>query len=157
MSYGVRTMVDRVDVKLGWSCNNRCRFCVQGEKRTRYKDRTTGEALSLLAEARKAADEVVLTGGEVTLRRDLPELVRHATKLDFRIIQIQTTFRDTLIRISALPIAGAFTLWTRSACLVALHPKPITKDFAHLCSGADFRPLLVVTSRKKLMRIAVVG
>jgi MoaA/NifB/PqqE/SkfB family radical SAM enzyme len=86
-------MVDRVDVKLGWSCNNRCRFCVQGDKRSRYADRTTAEALSLLDQARESADEVVLTGGEVTLRRDLPDLVRHAAGLGFRIIQLQTNGR----------------------------------------------------------------
>lgn len=86
-------MVDRVDVKLGWSCNNRCRFCVQGNKRDRYKDRPTDEALALLEEARESADEVVLTGGEVTLRRDLPELVRRASELGFRVIQVQTNGR----------------------------------------------------------------
>lgn len=86
-------MVDRVDVKLGWSCNNRCRFCVQGEKRYKYKDRTTTEALTLLEEARSSADEVVLTGGEVTLRRDLPTLVERAHELGFRVIQIQTNGR----------------------------------------------------------------
>lgn len=86
-------MVDRVDVKFGWSCNNRCRFCVQGDKRRRFADRTTAEARRLLEEARAAADEVVLTGGEVTLRADLPELARHAGELGFRIIQIQTNGR----------------------------------------------------------------
>jgi MoaA/NifB/PqqE/SkfB family radical SAM enzyme len=86
-------MVDRVDVKLGWSCNNRCRFCVQGRKRERFVDRGTAEALRLLDEARAAADEVVLTGGEVTLRADLPELVRHAAALGFRVIQVQTNGR----------------------------------------------------------------
>lgn len=86
-------MVDRVDVKLGWSCNNRCRFCVQGDKRFRFADRTTDEALKLLEEARVSADEVVLTGGEVTLRPDLPLLVRRAQDLGFRLIQIQTNGR----------------------------------------------------------------
>ena len=83
-------MVDRVDVKLGWSCNNRCRFCVQGRKRDRHPDRTTAEALGLLERAREAADEVVLTGGEVTLRSDLPELVRASRRLGFRVVQVQT-------------------------------------------------------------------
>jgi hypothetical protein len=86
-------MVDRVDVKLGWSCNNRCRFCVQGDKRRRFADRTTAEARALLDEARAAADEVVLTGGEATLRADLPELVRHARALGFRLVQLQTNGR----------------------------------------------------------------
>lgn len=86
-------MVDRVDVKLGWSCNNRCRFCVQGDKRRRYADRSTAEALTLLEEARASADEVVLTGGEVTIREDLVELARGASRLRFRVIQVQTNGR----------------------------------------------------------------
>lgn len=86
-------MVDRVDVKLGWSCNNRCLFCVQGEKRKKYKDRTTKDALKLVEEARDSADEVVFTGGEVTLRSDLPEIVAHAKKMGFSLIQIQTNGR----------------------------------------------------------------
>jgi len=86
-------MVDRVDVKLGWSCNNLCRFCVQGDKRRRLVDRTTGEALALLEQARASADELVLTGGEVTLRADLPELVAAARALGFSVIQLQTNGR----------------------------------------------------------------
>jgi len=35
----------------------------------------------------------VLTGGEVTIRRDLPELVAHAHALGFRVIQLQTNGR----------------------------------------------------------------
>jgi len=86
-------MVDRVDVKLGWSCNNRCRFCVQGDKRQRFADRATEDAKRLLDEAREAADELVLTGGEVTLREDLIDLVRHARSLGFHVIQVQTNGR----------------------------------------------------------------
>lgn len=86
--------MSRVDLKLGFSCNNDCRFCVQGqEKRARYPDRGTAEVRALLEEARRHADELVLTGGEVTIRPDLPEVVAHARKLGFRVIQLQTNGR----------------------------------------------------------------
>jgi len=84
---------DRVDVKLGFSCNNRCRFCVQGNKRSRYGNLSTAEAMQRIESARARADAVVLTGGEVTIRRDLVRLVAHARSLGFRTIQIQTNGR----------------------------------------------------------------
>ncbi len=83
----------RVDVKLGFSCNNRCRFCVQGDKRRRFRDLTTEQAKARLEEARRHSDAVVLTGGEVTIRPDIVELVAHARRLGFRTIQIQTNGR----------------------------------------------------------------
>lgn len=86
--------MQRVDVKLGFSCNNACRFCVQGPaKRARYGDKSTDEVKRILDEARAGCDEVVLTGGEVTVRKDLPEIVEHAAALGFRVIQLQTNGR----------------------------------------------------------------
>ena len=34
-------MSKRVDVKVGFSCNNYCKFCVQGDKRDRFEDKST--------------------------------------------------------------------------------------------------------------------
>lgn len=84
---------DRIDLKLGFSCNNRCRFCVQGDKRHRVGDLDTATLRQRLEDGRAYADGVVFTGGEVTVRRDLPELVAHARELGYRIIQIQTNGR----------------------------------------------------------------
>jgi len=83
----------RVDIKTGFSCNNRCLFCVQGEKRHEYGDKSFDELLSVLDEAREYADQIVFTGGEVTIRKDLPDLVRHARDIGFSLIQIQTNGR----------------------------------------------------------------
>jgi MoaA/NifB/PqqE/SkfB family radical SAM enzyme len=82
--------MERVDVKLSFSCNNRCRFCVQGDKRHRFADRTTREAKALLREARRRADELVFTGGEPSIRPDFLELVAEARRLGFRVVQLQT-------------------------------------------------------------------
>jgi MoaA/NifB/PqqE/SkfB family radical SAM enzyme len=83
----------RVDLKLGFACNNRCRFCVQGDKRSRYPELSTQEAKKRLAAARSHSDEVVFTGGEVTIRKDLVDLVAYAKELGFRLIQIQSNGR----------------------------------------------------------------
>jgi MoaA/NifB/PqqE/SkfB family radical SAM enzyme len=82
--------VERVDVKVSFSCNNRCRFCVQGDKRSRFADRTTSEAKRLLRKARRRADSIVFTGGEPSLRKDFLELVRESRRIGFRQVQLQT-------------------------------------------------------------------
>lgn len=86
-------MIERVDIKTGWLCNNHCLFCVQGNKRQIYGNKTTEEVKYLLKEARKDTDSVVFTGGEVTIRKDLLQLVSYAKSLGFRVIQIQTNGR----------------------------------------------------------------
>lgn len=82
--------MERVDVKLSFSCNNHCRFCVQGDKRLHYPDRSPAEARKILREARRRADSIVFTGGEPSLRRDFLDLVRYARKLGYRVVQLQT-------------------------------------------------------------------
>ena len=82
--------MERVDVKLSFSCNNRCRFCVQGNKRERFQDRSTAEAKRLLREARQRADAIVFTGGEPSVRPDFLELVAEARSLGYKLIQLQT-------------------------------------------------------------------
>ena len=84
---------DRIDLKLGFSCNNCCRFCVQGDKRHRIADLDTDALMTRLEEARAHAENIVFTGGEVTLRPDLVSLVARAKALDFQTIQIQTNGR----------------------------------------------------------------
>lgn len=85
--------MERVDIKTGWHCNNRCVFCVQGNKRELYGTRSTDEVKQILDQARNDSDSIVFTGGEVTIRRDVVELVQHAHDLGFTRIQIQTNGR----------------------------------------------------------------
>jgi MoaA/NifB/PqqE/SkfB family radical SAM enzyme len=86
-------MEKRVDIKVGFSCNNNCRFCVQGHKRN-WGDKTTEQIKNDLAGAKKTKCEgVVFTGGEVTIRKDIFEIVEYAKELGFNTIQIQTNGR----------------------------------------------------------------
>jgi len=84
---------ERIDIKTGWNCNNRCLFCVQGNKRAQYPTKDTAEVFKLLEEGRRDADSIVFTGGEVTIRQDLMEIVAYAKSLGYRSIQIQTNGR----------------------------------------------------------------
>ena len=86
-------MPRRLDLKLGFSCNNNCRFCVQGDKK-KLGDKSTDRIKKELRETiEEGIDEVVLTGGEPTVRKDILELVSYAHDLGYRIIQIQTNGR----------------------------------------------------------------
>ena len=95
----------KLDLKVGFRCNNHCTFCVQGDKRDHVGDLTTAEVKDRLAQARCTCDRVVLTGGEATIRDDIPEIAAHAKSLGYHTIQLQTNGRrmaygsycDTLI------------------------------------------------------------
>ncbi len=85
-------MEKRLDLKTGFSCNNNCRFCVQAHKKN-LGNRSTEDLKYDLKKARKNCIDVVFTGGEVTIRKDIFELVSYARSLGFRIIQIQSNAR----------------------------------------------------------------
>ena len=83
----------RVDIKTGYLCNNNCLFCVQAHNK-KYANKNREEIIRSLEDAKKAGcSGVVFTGGEFTLREDCMELVNHARKLGFGIIQIQSNGR----------------------------------------------------------------
>ena len=103
-------MIDRrLDLKIGFSCNNLCRFCVQGNKRHRVEEPTRQTLERELENGREFADGVVFTGGEPTLHRDLVELVALASNLGYAPVQIQTNGRTLASRkvCDALVEAGA--------------------------------------------------
>ncbi|MDD5769982.1 MAG: radical SAM protein [Candidatus Gracilibacteria bacterium] len=85
----------RVDVKVGFACNNHCNFCVQGDKRYKFKPRTLQEIKDILKdEFKNGSLGVVFTGGEPTVHPDLIECVKYAKKLGFVSIQIQSNGRN---------------------------------------------------------------
>ncbi len=84
----------RLDLKVGFACNNRCDFCAQGDKRRVLPRRTLAEIASALHDAaNRGVTGVVFTGGEPTLHPDLPRAVRAARLLGFKTVQIQTNGR----------------------------------------------------------------
>lgn len=84
----------RLDIKVGYSCNNLCRHCVQGEKRYKLSNKTTDEIKKELGQAfSKGIEGLVFTGGEPTIRNDFVELVAHAKEIGYDEIQVQTNGR----------------------------------------------------------------
>ncbi|MFW5847125.1 MAG: radical SAM protein, partial [Nanoarchaeota archaeon] len=80
------------DIKTGFLCNNNCLFCVQASNKLKG-NRSFEDITKDLIESRKTCDEVVFTGGEVTIRKDFFELVKLAKLLNYKNIQIQSNGR----------------------------------------------------------------
>jgi len=82
----------RLDLKVGFACNNRCRFCVQGMKRERFGRRSREELDEILTGNTDRAG-VVFTGGEPTLHPDIIWLIARARQLGYQSVQVQTNGR----------------------------------------------------------------
>ncbi len=70
------------DLKIGYTCNNDCIHCVIQDSKKKLLsqgepiDISTNEAISLLThQVELGLDSVTITGGEATLRKDLPTIV----------------------------------------------------------------------------------
>lgn len=84
----------RIDIKIGFDCNNHCDFCAQGHKRESAGRKSRREISEILADARaKGITGVVFTGGEPTLHPGLLGAVKKAKSLGFGAIQVQTNGR----------------------------------------------------------------
>jgi hypothetical protein len=83
-----------IDLRTGYRCNNHCRFCDQGDRRTTHGDASFDVVVAALSSARaEGADAVWLAGGEITLRPDLPRVVRAARTLGYGRVGVQTNGR----------------------------------------------------------------
>lgn len=77
----------------GYSCNNRCVFCIDADKRS-LPERTTVELLKLIyAAGKKGADILEIIGGEATIRPDFAALVRAAKKVGIGSVSCATNGR----------------------------------------------------------------
>ena len=134
------------DLKVGYSCNNKCKHCViedSKDKLIEHKvsvDLKTEECLEQVEYAfEKGAKFIVLTGGEVTIRKDFPLLISACAKRNFN-ITIQTNGR----RLANDIISNAICSYDKIRCVVALHgSKATTHDkitqvkgsFNETCNG----------------------
>lgn len=69
-------------------CNFRCPFCHNGDlviKPTQFQRVTDDEIFGYLKKRKGLIDGVVITGGEPTLQRDLPEYARRIKELGFAV------------------------------------------------------------------------
>lgn len=87
-------LTSRVDIHVGYSCNERCKFCYYIQTvhdRKKEKDLSTEEVKKRIATIRSKGIEVLdFTGGEPTIRPDLIELIRYAKSLGFKSLSMIT-------------------------------------------------------------------
>jgi len=84
-------MYKRADVKVWFACNNRCTFCVQWDKREKFKPRTIKEIKNIIKEEYVLwAKYIVFTWWEPTVHPDLVEAVAYAKEIWYKQIQIQS-------------------------------------------------------------------
>lgn len=81
-----------VDIKTGFDCNNNCLFCVQANNKY-AGNRSLDEIKRDLLDCKPRCDKVVLTGGEVTIRNDIIDIIKFAKNLNYKIIQLQSNGR----------------------------------------------------------------
>lgn len=86
--------MERIDLKIGFNCNNSCLFCVQGRKRKVFGDKTLNKIINELREGKKISDRIVLTGGEPTLQmKKLISIIKTARDIGYHVIQVQSNGR----------------------------------------------------------------
>jgi MoaA/NifB/PqqE/SkfB family radical SAM enzyme len=83
----------KADIKIGFVCNNNCLFCVQGNKRNIYYNKSFVQVKEELSNALKDCKEVVFTGGEPTIHKDFMRILKIAKAMGFKSTQIQTNGR----------------------------------------------------------------
>jgi MoaA/NifB/PqqE/SkfB family radical SAM enzyme len=83
---------DFVELTIHFRCNLRCQHCMILESMRWLEPADDAEFEALLSEQRTAKGwkALILTGSEVTLRKDLPHLVRRAIDAGFEFVRIQT-------------------------------------------------------------------
>ncbi|MFH1510420.1 MAG: radical SAM protein [Candidatus Woesearchaeota archaeon] len=84
----------RLELLVGYTCNNNCMFCYVAAEREKFKDKTTSELKKdMLAARKRGTTELAFLGGEPTIRPDLLELVRFAVDNGFEHIKVTTNGR----------------------------------------------------------------
>ncbi|MCX5696766.1 MAG: radical SAM protein [Candidatus Omnitrophica bacterium] len=81
-------LTTRIDANLGYACNNDCLFCYFKERKRTRNSISTQQAKRLFSRIKRLGIETLeITGGEVTIRDDIIELIAFA-KRDLRFKKI---------------------------------------------------------------------
>lgn len=83
---------NKLDLKTGFKCNNSCKFCVQAHKK-QFGDKPAEILKAYLKESSRDFKSVVFTGGEITIRKDILELIDYARGCGYKDIILQSNGR----------------------------------------------------------------
>ncbi len=142
----------RADIKLGYSCNSNCVFCGEAESR-HLGDKSTAEVKRELAAIPAGISEIVLTGGEPTIRRDFFEIISLASRL-FGLVQVQTNARmfsypEFAARASGLPNLQFFVSFAA--------PDPQTHDSLTRARGSFIQAVAGIKNLKSAGKFVILN
>jgi len=83
----------KLDLKVGFACNNYCKHCVQSYKRNVVDKSTERLKKEIIDGYKDGCRAIVFTGGEPTIRKDIIELIRFAKDVGYERIQVQSNGR----------------------------------------------------------------
>jgi MoaA/NifB/PqqE/SkfB family radical SAM enzyme len=84
----------RLDLLLGYECNNNCLFCVNNNERTmKLRSDTNSIKRELKEKSNEGYDTVCFSGGEPTIRNDILDLIQYSRLRGYDEIQIITNGR----------------------------------------------------------------
>lgn len=145
---GVHVHASRIDIKIGFACNNRCEFCVQGEKRSQHGPRPFEQARADLEEGRQhGASGIVITGGEPTIHATVLDVARLAREMGYETVQIQSNGR----MFSHLPFCEEAIAAGANEFALALHGATAASHDRLTRAPGAFRQ--VVTGIRNLVRL----
>lgn len=90
MSQGI---IKKTVIITGYQCNNRCRFCMEANKRNIPNASTSKIKTQMLNARQRGARYLELIGGEMTIRPDIFEIIGFAKSLGFETIMMSTNGR----------------------------------------------------------------
>lgn len=125
----------KVEILMNWQCNQRCIFCSVGHKLVHDGQSKDWKEIKKDIDFAKKSNAGVLSfsGGEPTIRKELPKAIKYADSLGFEKIEIQSNGRMLKYKdyVKELKEAGLTTV------LVSIHaPNAKLEDFLTQVKGS---------------------
>lgn len=143
--------MERMDLKVGYSCNNRCIHCTVENNRTNAlkhhkKDLSYDQCIAIIKDGlRRNVKEIVITGGEPTIRQDINELLTFCLKNDL-FVYLQTNGRMLSQKALTIPTQYKKNL----QIIIALHScKPDKHDQVTGCLNTFIETVAGITNLLK--------
>ena len=126
--------IGKVEILLGWVCNQNCIFCSVGHKlKNDRKVKSFEEVKKDIDWAKeREANEISFSGGEPSIISYLLDAIEYAKKLDFKLIQVQSNGRMLSYKEFARKIVDAGV----NSFLISIHGHTSqTQDFLTCVKG----------------------
>lgn len=86
-------IIKKTVIITGYNCNNRCRFCINADKKDLPGKSTQEIIFEMVGARRRGRTYLEIIGGEQTIRPDFLYLIKIAKKLGFKTVLISTNGR----------------------------------------------------------------